>query len=41
MKIALVTDQHFGVRNDNTKFLDYFEKFYSNIFFPKEDIGIS
>lgn len=35
MKIALVTDQHFGVRNDNTKFLDYFEKFYSNIFFPK------
>ena len=37
MKIALITDTHFGARNDNSAFLDYFEKFYEEIFFPYLD----
>jgi len=36
MKIALITDQHFGARNDSLHFLDYYEKFY-NLFFPEID----
>ena len=35
MKIALITDQHFGARNDSQIFLDYYEDFYKNLFFPK------
>jgi len=34
MKLALITDQHFGARNDSLLFSDYFEKFYTEIWFP-------
>ena len=34
MKIALVTDTHFGARSDNLAFDAYFEKFYTECFFP-------
>jgi DNA repair exonuclease SbcCD nuclease subunit len=34
MKIALITDQHFGARNDSIHFLDFYEKFYRETFFP-------
>ena len=34
MRVAIITDQHFGARNDSIQCLDYYEKFYSNIFFP-------
>ena len=34
MKVALITDQHFGARNDSISFLDFYEKFYDNTFFP-------
>lgn len=34
MKIALITDLHFGVRNGSTILLDHQRKFYENVFFP-------
>lgn len=37
MKVAIITDQHFGARNDSTIFLDFFQKFYENTFFPTID----
>ena len=37
MKVAIITDQHFGARNDSIAFLDFFEKFYDNTFFPTLD----
>jgi DNA repair exonuclease SbcCD nuclease subunit len=33
-KAAIITDTHFGARNDNQLFNEYFEKFYSEVFFP-------
>ena len=34
MKVAIITDQHFGARNDSIAFLDFYQKFYDNTFFP-------
>lgn len=35
MKVAIITDQHFGARNDSVNFLNFYEKFYSETFIPK------
>lgn len=37
MKLALITDTHYGVRNDNAAFLDNSKKFFENVFFPYLD----
>ena len=34
MKLAIITDTHWGARNDSQHFTEYFVKFYENIFFP-------
>ena len=34
MKVAIITDQHFGARNDSVNFINFFEKFYSTVFLP-------
>ena len=34
MKVLLITDQHFGVRNDNQVFIDKYRKFYSKVVIP-------
>ena len=34
MKLAIITDQHFGARKNSKLFHDYFQKFYDEIFFP-------
>ena len=33
-RILVLGDTHFGARNDSIAFLEYFFKFYDNIFFP-------
>jgi predicted phosphodiesterase len=34
MKIALLNDSHFGVRNDSPAFMEYQNRFYDELFFP-------
>jgi hypothetical protein len=34
MKVAIITDQHFGSRKNSKLFHDYFLKFYEDVFFP-------
>lgn len=42
MKSAIITDTHWGVRNDNRAFLSNFQTFYKDIFFPElEKRGIT
>ena len=42
MKIAIISDQHFGCRKNSKLFHDYFLKFYNDIFFPTlEQHGIT
>ena len=42
MKIAIITDQHFGARKNSKHFHEYFLKFYEDIFFPTlEQEGIT
>ena len=43
MKIAIITDQHFGARKSSRIFHEYFKDFYDNVFFPtleKENIKV-
>ena len=37
MKIAIITDTHYGARKGSKLFHDYFEEFYKNTFFPTLD----
>ena len=34
MRVAIITDTHYGARKGSRLFHDYFEKFYNDIFFP-------
>ena len=41
MKVAIITDQHFGARKGSKFLHDYFNKFYNEVFFPYlEENGI-
>ena len=41
MKVAIITDTHYGARKGSKVFQDYFELFYKNVFFPTlEQYGI-
>ena len=43
MKVAIITDQHFGARKSSRIFHEYFKDFYDNVFFPtleKENIKV-
>ena len=34
MKVAIITDQHFGARKSSKFLHDHFKKFYDTVFFP-------
>jgi len=41
MKVAIITDTHYGARKASILFHNYFEKFYNDVFFPTlEEEGI-
>ena len=41
MKVAIITDQHFGFKKGSKHFHKFFQKFYDNVFFPTlEERGI-
>ena len=41
MKVAIITDQHFGARKGSKFLHEYFKKFYDEVFFPYlEESGI-
>ena len=37
MKVAIITDQHFGARKNSKHFHEYFLRFYNDIFFPTNE----
>jgi len=37
MKVAIITDQHFGMRKGSQIFHDYMKRFYDEVFFPTID----
>jgi DNA repair exonuclease SbcCD nuclease subunit len=41
MTVAIITDTHYGIRNDHQAFLDNQKRFFDEVFFPKiDELGI-
>ena len=41
MKLLLITDQHFGVRNDSPAYIEQYRKFYKDTVLPYIDKNLS